>query len=98
MFCTFFFLNFEFWPESADSAPVWCVSADTDRFNANQPDSAQIDPSQCVSGTQKKKKKDMAPTRRQRHRLPHPASDTGSVAILQHRCIIGADSDEISFI
>ena len=57
-FTPFFF--FEFWPESAGLAPVWCVLADTDWFNANWSDSVQVDPSwreSARNGNQKKKKK-----------------------------------------
>ena len=98
-FAPFFF---EFWPESAGLAPVWCVLADMDRFNANWSDSVQVDPSwresACIGNQKKKKKKDTALTCRQRRCPLHPESDAGLAAILPRRCIIGADSDEISFI
>ena len=60
-----FFLFFEFRPESAGSAPVSVVVADTDRFGPNR----------RVSRRKKEKKRNTAPTRRQRRRPPHPASE-----------------------
>ena len=63
-FRTFCFLFFEFRPESAGSAPVSVVVADTDRFGPNR----------RVSRRKKEKKRNTAPTRRQRRRPPHPAS------------------------
>ena len=63
-FAPFVFLFFEFRPESAGSAPVSVVVADTDRFGPNR----------RVSRRKKEKKRNTAPTRRQRRRSPHPAS------------------------
>ena len=63
-FVPFVFLFFEFRPESAGSARVSVVVADTDRFGQNR----------HVSRRKKEKKRNTAPTRRQRRRSPHPAS------------------------
>ena len=66
------------------------------RFSASRPKLARI--SVYREPEKKKKKKDTALTCRQRRCPLHPESDAGLAAILPRRCIIGADSDEISFI
>ena len=66
------------------------------RFSASRPKLARI--SAYREPEKKKKEKDTALTHRQRRCPLHPESDAGSAAILPRRCIIGVDSDEISFI
>ena len=98
-FAPFFFLNFGLnqlvwhW-----YGVFWLIRTDSTQIGPIQCKSTQVGANQRVSGTRKKKKKDTALSRRQRRCPLHPESDTGSAAILPRRCIIGADSDEISFI